>query len=563
MKKTALFILAIMLLLNLPVFAEEYVEYENRVYCCSEQNFIKGCILNGIVEGQKEVSLESFALDRETAKATIEEIIAENPQSTANILSFEVSDDGSVVFFEYDSVLALSESVVVTTEKAHILSLIDDDMTDMEKALVVHDYMVQNYEYDTNLEIYSAEGIFENKKGVCQAYAFAYIEIMKELSIECLFVPSDAMNHAWNLIKIDGEWYHIDVTWDDPTPDLLGRVWHKFFLVSDSAIGSSEYFKSPHYGWGISEEATSTKYDGFFWYDVEKPIIDNGGFWYYIKETETKPIKGQIVKRNISTGAETIIHTIEDDLNGLWKVWDTTNRYWSGCFSGIGIMDNRIYYNTPKKIYSMKLDGTGIKTELIPNTTTGYIYGIVVSDPKIIYGLSTSPNNGIEFKSDFHLRYCISFDGNGGRASMPYKNIPKNGVYGMLPDAIREGYTFKGWYTEEDGGSLINQTSMLILNDDHTLYAHWEKKPPEITTEKAGSKYILSVDPKWEDEECYIYVACFKDGKLSHIERCLYSGSEEKFTVDSGCDVKILLWGTEKMEDFCSEIFIGKDEFEN
>ena len=49
------------------------------------------------------------------------------------------------------------------------------------------------------------------------------------------------MNHAWNLIKIDGEWYHIDVTWDDPTPDLLGRVNHVFFLISDDAIASSEY----------------------------------------------------------------------------------------------------------------------------------------------------------------------------------------------------------------------------------------------------------------------------------------------------------------------------------
>jgi len=556
-KRTALFILAIMLLLNLPVFAGENVEYE--VNCCSEQSFIKGCILNGIIEGQSKVSLEGFGFDKKVAEETIEEIIAENPQSTANVLSFEISSDGSAAFFKYDNILSLSESVVVSAEKAHILSLIDDDMTDMEKALVVHDYMVQNYEYDTTYSIYSAEGIFKNKKGVCQAYALAFIEIMKELSIECKFVPSDAMNHAWNLIKIDGEWYHIDVTWDDPTPDLLGRVNHVFFLISDDAIASSEYYQRAHYGWKSTEKAESKKYDGCFWYDVEKPIIDNAGFWYYIKETETKPIKGQIVKRNISTGAESVIHTIED----IWMVWGTTNRYWPGCFSGIGIMDNRIFYNTPRKIYSMKLDGTGIRTELTPNTSAGYIYGIVVSDPKIIYGLSTSPNNGIETKSDYHLQYCISFDGNGGRASAVYKNVPKNGLYGILPTATREGYEFKGWYTEKDGGILVTKTTALITEDDHTLYARWERKQPEVVPEKTDGKCTVSVDPKWENEECYIYVACFKEGKLSHIERRLYSGNEEKFIVDDNSDVKIMLWGKDELSNLCNRILVGKDKFEN
>ena len=49
------------------------------------------------------------------------------------------------------------------------------------------------------------------------------------------------MNHIWNLIKIDGKWYHVDVTWDDPIMDKPGRVKHDNFLRSDDGIKDTDH----------------------------------------------------------------------------------------------------------------------------------------------------------------------------------------------------------------------------------------------------------------------------------------------------------------------------------
>lgn len=53
---------------------------------------------------------------------------------------------------------------------------------------------------------------FEN----CNGYALAFKDIMTRLNIQALHITSDSMQHAWNLVYLDGEWYHVDVTWDDP-----------------------------------------------------------------------------------------------------------------------------------------------------------------------------------------------------------------------------------------------------------------------------------------------------------------------------------------------------------
>ena len=50
-----------------------------------------------------------------------------------------------------------------------------------------------------------------------------------------------------------------------------------------------------------------------------------------------------------------------------------------------------------------------------------------------------------------------------------------NGVYGTLPVPVRDGYTFTGWFTANDGGIAVNEGSYLSIKSDHTLYAMWEK----------------------------------------------------------------------------------------
>lgn len=119
-------------------------------------------------------------------------------------------------------------------------------MTDAEKVKAVHDYIALNCAYDYSnylngtipYESYTAAGVLLKKKGVCQGYAEAFLLFMDALDIPCKMISGTANGggHAWNLVKVDKKWYHIDVTWDDPVPDKEGYVRYSYFLIPDSVM---------------------------------------------------------------------------------------------------------------------------------------------------------------------------------------------------------------------------------------------------------------------------------------------------------------------------------------
>ena len=116
--------------------------------------------------------------------------------------------------------------------------------TDYEKIKEVHNWLIENIEYDINLESdepYSISGALTEGKAVCEGYARSFKYIMDELKIPCVLVSGTGTNsngetesHAWNYIQLDGNWYAIDVTWDDPIIVGNGYVteetYYKYFL---------------------------------------------------------------------------------------------------------------------------------------------------------------------------------------------------------------------------------------------------------------------------------------------------------------------------------------------
>ena len=94
------------------------------------------------------------------------------------------------------------------------------------KALIVHDTLVDMLEYDqsTNgINTHNIYGAFMEHSVVCEGYAKAFKYIMDSLNIPCILVGGVATNnasttesHMWNYIQLDGNWYGVDVTWDDP-----------------------------------------------------------------------------------------------------------------------------------------------------------------------------------------------------------------------------------------------------------------------------------------------------------------------------------------------------------
>lgn len=139
---------------------------------------------------------------------------------------------------------AQEEAEIKKYKEKIIEEIIKDGMTDLEKIRAVHDYLVKNISYDLGVErdVYT---IFTEGKGVCSGYAEAFKMLLDTLGIECILVFGIAEDeyHEWNAVKLNGEWYHIDVTWDDPlVKNDLGVATSDY---KDGSNISYEYFLVP------------------------------------------------------------------------------------------------------------------------------------------------------------------------------------------------------------------------------------------------------------------------------------------------------------------------------
>ncbi|MBO5934606.1 MAG: hypothetical protein J6Q94_03860 [Clostridia bacterium] len=127
--------------------------------------------------------------------------------------------------------------------------------SDYEKALFVHDYLVNNVEYNHDYADKRSQteppevslgcsmyGALVDGSTVCQGYAQAYQYILKKLGIEAVYVTgyANASSHAWTMVKLDGKYYQTDVTWDDPTYSEVietnGGVRHDYFCLTSQDI---------------------------------------------------------------------------------------------------------------------------------------------------------------------------------------------------------------------------------------------------------------------------------------------------------------------------------------
>ena len=109
-----------------------------------------------------------------------------------------------------------------------------------ETALKLHDWLTENAYYDQGLEYYSADGVLLRGTGVCDSYSKAYELLCQKAGIPVRRVLSSEINHAWNAIQVGEEWYHVDVSWDDPvvgeaedTQKKSGKETHDYFCLND------------------------------------------------------------------------------------------------------------------------------------------------------------------------------------------------------------------------------------------------------------------------------------------------------------------------------------------
>ena len=155
-----------------------------------------------------------------------------------DILDVVFETDEQSVPYDADYLETAEETQYVNRQVEEIIMGMElEDSDDYTKVMKIHDYIVKKLDYDKSLSNATPYQALTTKKATCQGYATLFYRMAEETGVECRIIggTADGEPHAWNIVKLDGLWYNIDCTWDDPVGDGVDKtkIRHGFFLKSD------------------------------------------------------------------------------------------------------------------------------------------------------------------------------------------------------------------------------------------------------------------------------------------------------------------------------------------
>ena len=269
-------------------------------------------------------------------------------------------------------------------------------MSQWQIALSIHDYLVGHFEYDEPLNLRTGYDLIMKGTSVCAGYAEAYMDLMNRVGIPCHYVVSEGMNHAWNIVRIGGNWYHVDATWDDPVSDVEGKVLHDFFLVSDKVITDKNH---QHYGWNAKYACTDTSFDkDVFWQDSNSQIIYTSADDCYIRYRNGQTYT--IEHRDSMSGKHTTLSKVK---LGYVNIGKGKYHYHN---NGLSVYNGKVYYSFMETVRCRNLDGSG-KEETVYKIKASKlkkcIIGSVIEDGILILTLRDAKGNLYEERVDLGL----------------------------------------------------------------------------------------------------------------------------------------------------------------
>lgn len=351
---------------------------------------LEATICNALSSHAESVDLSAFRLSEKDLQAVISEIRFTHPEFFYVDKNFSYrTPEGFVTELKPNYLHdAAATQVLMTEYEAMITAIVAGipEGSDFDKLLYLHDYFVQNYSYDHTLTIRDAYTFFKQKTGVCQAYMLALIAVTDEIGIESIPVTSSRMNHAWNLVKLDGEWYHIDVTWDDAV-SYPSYISYDYFLQSDAGIIAidadriNDSVTTPdwHCDWAATKSATDVKYDNAVWRNANTPMLAVNGC-YYCVVSESDESKGPHDPVGaVYSGSDPTALSKLFTVNGIWRIQETPDKwcYYEDCFAGLAVYNGELIYNTNNTLRAYHLaTGDDRLIGFLDIAETESIYGI-------------------------------------------------------------------------------------------------------------------------------------------------------------------------------------------
>ena len=203
--------------------------------------------------------------------------------------------------------------------------IITSKMTEFEKALIIHDWLTFNLDYDFTYSNFYVEETLTDRRCVCQGYALTFKMMCEMAGLDVIYVTGTGKNsygqtesHAWNQVKIDGKWYNVDVTWDDPASydkdfnDHSGNR-HNYFLISDDTLNKD------HVAMSSGRQTCSSDYDRVA---ILKAATNNEYHKDFEFATNAEEFAAAINKSVESNKSKIIIQYYDENLT-IDTMWDT------------------------------------------------------------------------------------------------------------------------------------------------------------------------------------------------------------------------------------------------
>ena len=132
--------------------------------------------------------------------------------------------------------------------KSVLDEIITDGMSDYDKELAVYKWMTANIGFDSgsmpvvpedeSKPVDNPNGVLKNHEAVCVGYATTFRLFMQMLGIDCMVVHDSHLSHSWDIVKLDGQWYHTDIYSDAGSGE--GNFSH-FNLNDETMMNSQEW----------------------------------------------------------------------------------------------------------------------------------------------------------------------------------------------------------------------------------------------------------------------------------------------------------------------------------
>ncbi len=273
-------------------------DYEKKLY----DGFRESCFFissNKDTEGYKtkQVVIEDYLLSEAEVRIVIKAFMDDNPEcfwlsTSFGYWKYDALNYTAVQVYSYLSpseILEMQNSFVEITNE--FFDNIESDLNEYEREKAVHDYLREICAYDTdeaktqeinNLEAYNVYGALVKNLAVCEGYSRAFEFLLSSLGVDtvCIMGSGEEQLHMWNCVLLGGDWYYVDVTWDDMENEYT--VYNYLNISEEQLINDHTISKT--FDKFSEEEICGTEEKDAATINMFVPKCDSVAYNYYVRE---------------------------------------------------------------------------------------------------------------------------------------------------------------------------------------------------------------------------------------------------------------------------------------